>query len=96
MILVFPVLPTNIHDLHLADKILKLVLKEAEKNNAKRIKSIQIQLGEISEHGQTITPENLKFNFSLLAKNTIAEKAELKINKTKGEKWQLTQMDIEK
>lgn len=84
------------HDLHLADKILNIVLKEAHKNNATRVKLIKIELGEISEHNQTITPENLEFNFSMLAKNTVAEEAKLDIEQVEGDEWKLKEIDIER
>ena len=77
------------HDLHLADQILKTVLEYAEKNGFKKIKKIELELGSILEHGEYILPENLVFNFNLLSKSTIAESAELKIKKINGDNWKL-------
>jgi hydrogenase nickel incorporation protein HypA/HybF len=81
------------HDLHLADQILKTVLEYADKNGFKKVKKIELELGSILEHGEYILPENLIFNFNLLAKNTIAENAELKIKKIKGEEWKLVSIE---
>lgn len=81
MILVSPVQSTNMHDFHLADQILKIVLEYAQKNDLKNIKKIELELGSILEHDEIIPPENLIFNFKLLSKNTIAETAELNIKK---------------
>lgn len=67
------------HDLHIANKLLSKVLEEAKKNNLKKIFKIKINLGRVTEHNEEITPENLKFNIQLLAKNTIAEMAQVKI-----------------
>lgn len=81
------------HDLHLADQILKTVLKAAQKNNFKKINSISIDLGDFVEHGEKITPENLKYNFSLLSKDTIAKNAKLIISPVAGQEWKLKKME---
>jgi len=72
------------HDLHIADKILKLVLEEGQKNNLKKITKIVVELGEFVEHGSQITPGNLKFNIKILARGSIAENAKIIINSIKG------------
>jgi len=81
------------HDLHAADKILKLVLEEANKNNLLKVKKIIIELGSIVEHGDEINPENLKFNLTMLAKNTPAKDAEIIIKKVKGTTWKLVEIE---
>jgi len=81
------------HDLHLADQILKIVLEYAQKNGLKKINSIKIELGDIVEHGERITPENLRFNFNLLSKDTPAQGAELLITPVKGELWRLVEIE---
>ena len=84
------------HDFHLADQILKTAVDFAKKNKLKRITVIKIELGEIVEHGERIIPENLKFNFNLLAKNTIAQDAELRIKSIGGDTWRLREIEGEK
>lgn len=81
------------HDLHLADQILKTVLGVAQKNNLKKINSISVELGDFIEHGEKITPENLKYNFSLLSKNTIANDAKLIIFPATGQEWKLKEVE---
>ena len=81
------------HDFHLANEILKTVLGYAEKNGFKNVSKIEIELGSLMEHGEEILPENLIYNFKLLAKNTIAQNAELEIKKTKGENWKLISIE---
>jgi Zn finger protein HypA/HybF involved in hydrogenase expression len=81
------------HDLHLANQILKIALEYANKNGLSKINSITIELGDIAEHGEKILPENLNFNFKLLAKNTIAQDAELKIIPIKEEAWRLKEIE---
>ncbi len=61
------------HDIHAANQILKTALEYAEKNKLKKISSIKIELGKIAEHSELITAESLKYNISLISKNTIAE-----------------------
>jgi len=81
------------HDWHLANEILKTVLEYAQKNGFKKVSKIEIELGSILEHGEEILPENLIYNFKLLSKNTLAETAELKIKKVKGENWKLISIE---
>ena len=69
------------HDFHLAQQILKIVLEYAEKNGFKKISKIEIELGSFLEHGENILPENLVYNFKLLSKETFAENAGLEIKK---------------
>lgn len=84
------------HDLHEADRILKLVLEHAKKNKLKRVTKIKIGLGKIIEHGSEIDPENLKFNVNLLAKNTMADGAEVVVRKIRGEMWKLEEIEGKK
>ena len=81
------------HDWHLANEILKTVLEYAQKNGFKKVSRVEIELGSLVEHGEEISPENLIYNFGLLAKNTIAQNAELEIKKTKGENWKLISIE---
>lgn len=77
------------HDFHLAQQILKTVLEYAKKNGLKNISGIKMELGNILEHGEYISSENLIHNFKLLSEKTIAKNAELKIKKRKGDEWKL-------
>ncbi|MFA6027904.1 MAG: hydrogenase/urease maturation nickel metallochaperone HypA [Patescibacteria group bacterium] len=83
------------HDLHVADKIIKLALQYAEKNKLKKITVISVELGTVVEHGEEINPDNLKFNMNLLAKDTMAENAKIIIGKIKGESWNLKEIEGE-
>jgi Zn finger protein HypA/HybF involved in hydrogenase expression len=77
------------HDLHVANKVSKMVLEEAAQNNLKAVKKIVIDLGSVVEHGANISKENLEFNLSLLNKGTIAENAEIVVNEVAGDDWRL-------
>lgn len=76
------------HDLLAAKDILSAALAAAKEKNIKKIDKIIVEMGQIKlshihpdglEHLEEILPENLKFNLSLLAKNTPAEKAKIEI-----------------
>jgi Zn finger protein HypA/HybF involved in hydrogenase expression len=84
------------HDFHLADKIFKVILAEAEKNNLAKVKKVKIQLGSIVEHGEEILPENLKFNIKLLAEGSIVDGIEVEIEKIKGNNWVLKDIEGDK
>lgn len=75
------------HDLHEANRILKLILEHARANNLKKVTQADIQLGNIVEHGSEILPANLVFNLRMLAQKTIAENLVVKIELIKGESW---------
>lgn len=77
------------HDLHEADKILKLILNTAKENKLNKVTRAEIDLGQIIEHGAEVLDENLYFNIVMLAKGTIAEGLEIKINKIKATHWVL-------
>lgn len=81
------------HDIHAAQQMLKIALEYAKKNNLKKISSMTIELGKIVEHNELITPENLKYNIGLIAKNTPAENCEIIINKIDGNSLKLVEID---
>jgi len=88
MILVLLALFINMHDFHLADQIKKIVLEHAAKNGFKNISKIEIELGDIIEHGETINPDNLIFHLKALGLD-----AEINVKKIKGDKWSLVSLD---
>lgn len=65
------------HELSIATNIIEIVEKEAKKSAAKRITSITLQIGTFSG----IVGECLEFVFPVVAKDTLAENAKLKIKK---------------
>ena len=77
------------HDWHLANQVLKTVLDYGKKNGFKKITKIEIKLGDILEHGEYISSENLIHNLGILFKKTIAKNAEVKVKKRKGDDWKL-------
>ena len=80
------------HDLHLANQIMKIILEYAQKNKLKKVTGAVIELGEITEHGAEIAPENLEFNLKMLAQKTLAEGLNVDISKVKGDIWILKEI----
>jgi len=78
------------HDFHLADQIVKIAKEYAQKNGLGKITKIVLKLGDIVEHGEGITPENLEYNIKLLMP---IDKIEIK--KVKGDSWRLISIDGE-
>ncbi len=65
------------HEMSIAQSILKIVVPQAERNGAKKIKTIRIRAGEL----RGIVQEQLSFLFDFVAKDTIAEGATLDIER---------------
>ncbi len=63
------------HESHLAEDVLELVLREARQRGAGKIKKAQIMMGEML----MAQPESLKLAFTGLSKGTPAEGAILEI-----------------
>jgi Zn finger protein HypA/HybF involved in hydrogenase expression len=80
------------HDLHEADKIIKIILDYAQKKKLKKVVKAVIELGSVIEHGDEINPENLAFNIKMLAQKTLAEGLEIEIENVRGESWVLKEI----
>lgn len=77
------------HDLHLANQVAKIAQEYAQKNKLEKISKIELELGSISEHGEEITPEDLKYNLGLLIPGVT-----VKIIKKSGENyWKLVSIE---
>ncbi len=73
--------------MHLANQIVMLAQKYAR---GKRIKSIAIDLGDIFEHGENITPENLKYNINLILPGVV-----IGVKRARGSHWRLKEVECE-
>lgn len=65
------------HELSVMSNILDIVIEFAEKYNAKRVAKINLSVGELSD----LIPEWMQTYFDFVSKDTIAEKAELNIER---------------
>ena len=81
------------HDLLLAQEIYAIIKKETEKNNFKKIIIVVIELGNIIQHNEQITPDNLIYNLRLIDKNKLfSEKTNFKILGRSDDLWQLVEI----
>lgn len=81
------------HDLLAAQDIVKTALSEAKKKNLKKITKLVIEMGQVVDHGEAISPENLEFNINVVAKDTLAKDAQVVIKKI--DKPQVRLIEIE-
>lgn len=65
------------HELSVTESILKIVLKHAEENEAEKVLTIGLTIGEMSE----LVGECIQHYFDYLSKGTIAEGAVLEIER---------------
>lgn len=84
------------HDLVAAQDIIKAAVQVAKRNRLKKISKIVVGLGKVVEHNKEIKPENLQFNFKLVKKDTIADKAKLIITQGKGSELTIREVEGEK
>lgn len=65
------------HELAITDSIMKIAIKEAEKNNFNKVLSIKIKIGEFSG----VLPQLIQEYYNIVSEGTIAENANLVIEK---------------
>lgn len=59
------------HEISIAGAIVDAVLDAAEKNNAKKVKEVFVEVGELT----ALNPDQLSFIFETITKGTVAEGA---------------------
>jgi hydrogenase nickel incorporation protein HypA/HybF len=65
------------HELPITEGILKIVLKHAELNSVRQVRTIHLQVGKLSD----LEDEWIQRYFDYLSKGTVAEGAKLKIER---------------
>jgi hydrogenase nickel incorporation protein HypA/HybF len=68
-----------LHELSISQAIADVVLKEAEKQDAKKVTLVELEIGELS----LLNPEQVEFCLKLIFERTYASEAELKIELVK-------------
>ena len=68
------------HEFSISSEIVRTVLDTAEKNNGKRVLSIQLEIGELTH----LNGEQVSFWIKELFKDSVAEDAEVKIKTIKA------------
>ena len=66
------------HELPITESILKIVLKHAKMNSARKVMAIHLQVGKLSD----LEDEWIQRYFDYLSKGTVAQGAKLKIERT--------------
>lgn len=79
------------HEVAIAQSILDITQDTARENNAKKILSINIKVGELS----CVNLDSLQFAFECISQDTLAEGAKLVISQTGGERYALEMESIE-
>jgi len=69
------------HELPVAQSILDIALKHAQKADARRILVLHIVMGELS----TLVDDSIQFYWDLIAENTIAQGAKLQFERVPAE-----------
>lgn len=89
------------HDFLLAKEILFELEKIVGEKKLSHIKSVSIEVGQISlahdghpEHTEDISLENLQFGLKNIAKNGIFNETEFKIKKVFGSDWKITDIEV--
>jgi len=66
-------LESILHELSVTQNLLKLALRHADKNNASRILSMELVIGELS----SVIDDSVSFYWDMISEGTIAEGAKL-------------------
>ncbi len=83
------------HDLLAAKDIFDLIRRYARRHRLKNVKTVEIELGSFihQDHAEDISAANLKANLKMLAKNSLAEKADFQVKKIKGQGYRLVTIE---
>lgn len=68
------------HEMTIAVSIVDIICKKAKEENAQKINNVLLEIGDLSG----VMIDALEFGFEAATKNTLADGAELKINRVKG------------
>jgi len=69
---------TDVHELPITESILKIVLKHAEMNGVRKVMTIHLEIGKLSD----LEDDWIQRYFDYLSKGTAAEGAKLRIERT--------------
>jgi len=69
-----------VHEYSVTTQIVENVLKEAEKHSAKRVAEVRLILGSLT----FLNPEQVRFWYKILTKDTIMERSRLRIKRKGG------------
>ena len=79
------------HEMTLAEGILKIAVDYAEKNKSPRVTKIGLLIGEMSY----VEMDALNFSFEIMSRNTVAENAQLVVKKIPGRSLRVEYLDMD-
>lgn len=65
------------HEMAIARNLLEIILQESQAHGVSRVVSVSLKVGELS----AVVPESLRFCFEIIAEGTVAEGAQLEIER---------------
>lgn len=71
------------HEMSLMESVVEIACETAVQHGAKGIRVIRLDVGRLSH----VDPEALMFCYDAIRRGSLAEKAELEINRIAGEGW---------
>ena len=79
------------HEMTLAEGILKIALDYAEKNQSPRVTEIGLLIGEFSY----VEMEALNFSFDIMSRGTIAEGSKILVKKVPGRDLRVEYLELD-
>jgi len=79
------------HETHLIEPVIKGISEHAQKEGAKAVSKVHLKVGALTG----VKEDSFKETFSVLAKGTILENAELEITFFPGLKVEVVSFDVE-
>ena len=79
------------HETHLIQPIIKGISEHAKKEGAKAVSKIRLKVGELTG----VKEDSFKETFTVLAKGTILEHAELELTFFPGSRIEIVSFDVE-
>ena len=81
----------EVHESHLIEPIIKGISEHAEKQGAKIVSKVRLKVGEFTG----VKVDSFKETFSVLAKGTILENAELELTFFPGSRIEVISFDVD-
>lgn len=79
------------HETHLIEPVIEEISAHAEREGAKKVMKVRLMVGELTG----VKEESFKETFSVLAKGTLLEGAELELTFSPGTKIEVSSFDID-
>jgi Zn finger protein HypA/HybF involved in hydrogenase expression len=86
----------DMHDLMLAKEITKELLKIISEKKLEKVKSVSLEIGNIThgDHTEDIDLGNLTFLLESITQKYGLNKAKYEIKKTSGSSWKITKIEV--